>query len=424
MNAPMAADEMFGAILLPKDLSGASAIGGMGVSTFISTSRNDKEVVSFLNHAFYEAAALGASDVHFQDEEYGTLVRYRIGGVLEDRYHLNRLASREIDSKMRSRCQIAQQDRDSAFDGAFWLDLSDCLLDVRVSILPTRLGQSIVCRLLDQRNASRRLSEIDMQPLVREALMTALYEPEGIVLVTGPTGSGKTSTLYACLNELNTREIHIVTAEDPVEYRLAGANQVSVHQSRSFSQILRAFLRQDFDVGLVGEIRDRETATTAYQAANTGHLMLSTLHANDTLTSISRLTGLGVDPYTVSSATKCVIAQRLPQRLCQQCKVPHVIDSLEEKNLDHLKYAGAREFWARNPAGCDLCRGGEAGRMPVIEMLTFTRQLRDALIDGDENLIKTAAQSQPQYTPVGQAALNMSAEGLVSFDRAIALNGT
>ncbi len=423
MNAPRDMQEMFSSLILPVDVSGLDAIGGDGVPQFISTSRTDKEVVALLNHHFYEAADTGASDIHFQSDEYGVMVRYRLGGVLTDLHRISREAGKEVDSKLRARCKVSAVDRETPLDGSFWLIIGGLALDVRVNFLPTRFGQNIACRLLDQRNASRRLDDIEMPMLVRAMLMSALQAPEGIILVTGPTGSGKTSTLYACLNELNTRSVHIVTAEDPIEYRLPGADQACVHPNRTFAQILRAFLRQDFDIGLVGEIRDMETATIAYQAANTGHLILSTLHANDTIASVTRLGDLGVDPYTVQAATKCIIAQRLPQRLCPRCKVPHTLNDHEQRLLDRVHYDGHRTFWTNNPDGCEACLRGQKGRMPVIEMLGFTKELRDALVEGQRSLVKEAAKLQPQFVPLLTTALCMSVNGLVGFNQAIALGG-
>lgn len=399
-------------------------VGGSGVERFISTSRNDKEITVFLNQVFEQAAEEGASDIHIADDEYGAKIRFRTNGILRTLYRITREASLQIDGKIRARCQMSQSDRDTPFDGSFWFSLGDRLLDLRVSIMPTRLGQSIVCRLLDQSNASRTLGEIDMPDLVRRNLEKSLTSPEGLVLVTGPTGSGKTSTLYACLNTVNTPEIHIVTAEDPVEYRLVGANQVNVHASRTFAKILRSFLRQDFDIGLVGEIRDSETAVTAFQAANTGHLMLSTLHANDTVSSISRLVDLGVDTHTIAAATQCVIAQRLTNRLCPHCSTPRELDDGDRDMLGkmHFRIDEGMTFWCRNRQGCDLCREGEKGRIAVFEMLMFTRELKDAIVERDPRRIKEAAMHQPQFNTITQAALHLCTQAMVDFDRAIGLS--
>lgn len=398
-----------------------------GLDEFISTDRGDTEVVFFLNHLFPLAIREGASDIHFVHHMRGFRVRFRINGKLEDRYYLNSEAARDVDLKIRSRCMMATSERAEALDGSFFMLIEDRRVDVRVSILPNALGQSIVCRLLDSANAGRTLDSIWMSDAVRQTLLTALEYEEGLILTVGPTGSGKTSTLYACLNHLNHPGIHICTAEDPVEYSLPGANQVSVKvPERTFAKILRSFLRQDFDVGLVGEIRDPETANIALSAANTGHLMLSTLHTKSTLATVTRLADLGVKHYEMADTVRLIVAQRLLKKLCPRCSVPHTMSESEQTALE--KEEGAhlvdmrQQFYVAHPEGCEECDHGYTGRIPVMEMLAGTREMKAAIESGNRAAMVEAAYAQPQYQPLIVAGLAMSATGLVDFHAALKIN--
>ncbi|NEX63401.1 GspE/PulE family protein [Noviherbaspirillum galbum] len=413
----------FSSILVPED--GYAYVDGL--DEFISTDRGDTEVVYFLNHVFPQALHEGASDIHFIHHVKGFRVRFRINGVLEDRYFLNSEAARDLDLKIRSRCMLATSEREAPLDGSFFMLIDGRRVDVRVSILPNSLGQSIVCRLLDQNNAGRTLDSIWMPDAVREVLLQTLALEEGLILNVGPTGSGKTSTLYACLNHLNRPGIHICTVEDPVEYSLPGANQVTVRApERTFAKVLRSFLRQDFDVGLVGEIRDAETANIALAAANTGHLMLSTLHTRSTLATVSRLADLGVKHYELADTIRLIVAQRLLKRLCPHCSMPYEMDDLERDALaaeegGHLVDTYG-QYWVANPDGCDACEGGYIGRVPVMEMLAGTRELKAAIESTDRATMVKRAYEQHQYQPLIVAGTVMSANRLVDFHAALKIN--
>jgi type II secretory ATPase GspE/PulE/Tfp pilus assembly ATPase PilB-like protein len=388
---------------------------------FHHTERNDESVVALLNHVFVEAANTGVSDVHFRDDPAFTTVRYRLGGELSDRYHLTRDAAMSIDSKIRARSKMALAERTSPMSGKFWLDLGDRMLDVRVSMIPSRNGQTIVCRLLDQRNAARRLPDVEMGDAARAALNHALTFAEGLILVAGPTGSGKTSTLYACLNELSQPGVHIVTAEDPIEYELKEATQVQIENpTRSFARVLREFLRQDFDVGLVGEIRDRETATTALEASMTGHLILSTLHANDSVTGVSRMIDLGVEPYSMGAATRAILAQRLEVGMCAHCAEPYDPNEDEKRLLHKLGYVADGAFHVPHVGGCEHCNfRGEFGRVPIIEMLVGSDDVKRAIAARAISELQHIARQQPQFRPLTYAALDLSVNRRLNFHRAI-----
>ncbi|PEH40425.1 general secretory pathway protein E [Burkholderia gladioli] len=413
---------------------------------FLVTRNGEDALVHFLNHIFVEAANNTISDVHFRDNASHMTVRYRIAGRLRDMYYVARQTSHDIDNKVRARSKLDPTERIAPLDGKFWFDLGDRMLDVRVSIMPTRHGQTIVCRLLDQANAGRSIADVTMSDPVRACLMRALHQNEGMVLVTGPTGSGKTTTLYAALNYLNKPDIHIVTAEDPIEYDLPGASQVQAEgHLRSFARILRSFLRQDFEVGLVGEIRDGETAAVSVQAANTGHLILSTLHTNDGPSTLIRLADMGVERFGLGSALRAIVAQRLEERLCPHCAVQHELTPQEAQQLEKLDYPLEGPFWRRNNDGCAHCqpqtiqseaeefssigvkpgyRGpfGEKGRVPVVSIIENTKRLRRAIQYNQQDEIMPAILDQPQYRSLALTGLDLCVQKTLDFHRALRLS--
>ena len=394
-----------------------------GLDRFISTSSGDGKLVEFLNYLFPTACREGASDIHMRHHQNGFQVRIRTDGVLRERFLLNSNAAREINVKIRSRCNLEVSDTESPLDGKFTVAVDGRRVDIRVSILPSDLGQSIVCRILDEANAARKIADIWMPSKLRAALMEALEEEEGLILNVGPTGSGKTTTLYACLDHLNEPDIHIMTAEDPIEYTLRGATQTAVTAHRTFARILRAMLRQDFEAGLIGEIRDGETAGVTLTAANTGHLMLSTLHTRNALSTITRFLDLGVKAYEIADAIRLITAQRLPRMLCPSCSTLHVPTDEQIKRIK-TKHGGSRiefdrPFYAANPSGCDHCRDGYKGRIPIMEMLVGTDSLRVAIERGDREAMREEAFAQPQYAPLLQAGIDMSSQRLVDFRTAL-----
>jgi type II secretory ATPase GspE/PulE/Tfp pilus assembly ATPase PilB-like protein len=380
---------------------------------FISTGRGDGQAVDMLNRLFIDAANMGASDIHFESGDKGeTVIRYRISGILQEIDRVPQQIGKDIDSKVRAKCRMSLSERMDSQDGRMFIEVDDRVIDVRVSLLPCRTGQSLVCRLLDQRNAARKIHDVQMTDEVRTAIMDILCEPDGLVLMTGPTGSGKTSTLYAMLNHLNEETVKIITVEDPVEYRLDRAIQVNVNEKLTFARALRSILRQDPDVILVGEIRDPETAKTAVEASLTGHLVLSTLHANDAATTLTRMVDLGVDPFTLGATLRGVISQRLIRRLCPHCRVEYRPVNGEREWLDfHAPKHAHLQFFHANPDGCDYCDGGFDGRMPVMEMVTGDAHVRHAVLTNDRQEITRAARKQKQYMSLMEAGMLAAVRG-------------
>ena len=285
---------------------------------FIANNHQEAEYVQALNSLFLDAAINNVADVHLMFDDQGVRIRLRKPLGLEDSVSFPKPVAQLFDDKIRSRSKMSTSDRRNPLSGRMRLNYveSEHVLDIRVEVTPTIDGQAVTCRILDQKNASWSLDSLEMSEMVREAIHQVVEEPNGIFLVTGPTGSGKTTTLYAIINELNRPDLNIVTIENPVEYRVKGLTQIQVDDVHmSFAKALRSVLRQDPDVILVGEIRDPETAAIAVQAAITGHLVLSTLHSNNSGMAITRLIDLGVDPATLAAALRGVISQRLVRRL-------------------------------------------------------------------------------------------------------------
>ena len=386
---------------------------------FIATSSRgggDAAAVAFLNWLFPYAASIKASDVHFRDQENGCQVRIRHRDMrLSDAWLLSRYAAQTVDEKIRAKCKISTNEREMPQGGSFWMLSEDesLMVDVRVSILPTRFGQNIVCRLLNQAQSGMGMDAVYMPADLRAVLHQVLAAPQGMVLVSGPTGSGKSFTLNCCLNHVNRDDKHICTAEDPVEYPIKGANQVNIHpHHRPFARVLREFLRQDPDIILVGEIRDLETAQTAMTAANTGHLLFSTIHANSAALSVTRLLGMGVERYALADALLAFFAQRLLNQLCPHCRV--VITPTAPAPTRFVQAA----YYRRDPAGCQHCNEGHIGRIPVMEFALNTPAVRLAILNNDAEGLQQALLAQPTYRTLTEAALDMAHLGLVDYDDA------
>ena len=385
---------------------------------FISTGRGDQESVELLNDLFAKAAEHGASDLHFEDHQEGAAIRWRCRGSMELIGHVSRPVARNIQDKIRARCNLSIADKKHAQDGRTSLQFAQFGLDLRVSIQPTVQGHSVVCRLLDQRNAGRSLDDLPMTEVVRASLMSVIQEPNGLFLVTGPTGSGKTSTLYSIINALNSVERKIMTIEDPVEYRLPWLQQVNVEQDNPFAAALRAALRQDPDVILVGEIRDRETANIAIQAALTGHLVLSTLHTNDAVSTIMRLLDLGVDPVALAASLRGVLAQRLIKRLTgTPPKRPATLLERDWLLANRLHdYVDAQFGYAQEPSAYQ-------GMLPVMELLLMSPAIQEAVVHRQDKRIRQNAITQPQFETLAAAGTRMAAAGMTSLEEIIAITG-
>lgn len=402
---------------------------GKKAGLFYGNSDGEHSVALFLNWVFAYAAQHKFSDIHFSDSETGCCVRLRGQNMkLKNCWQLKHQTAKVVNTLIRAKSNITAMDKESPQDGSFWLDYNGqeidgkrydgLVIDVRVNILPTKFGQNIACRILDQSNSGRSLDTVYMPDDVRKTVMQVLAKEQGMVIVSGPTGSGKTSTLYSFLNHLNTPDKHIMTAEDPVEYRLPGADQVNINAHyRSFGKTVRAFLRQDPDIILVGEIRDSETANTAITVANTGHLLLSTIHANDAAATVIRLLGLEVERVALADALSAFFAQRLLNQLCEHCKEP---SRLPETAKNKTRFV-ADTYFVKGK-GCEHCDGmGISGRIPVLEFVVNNEEVRQAILTGDLKILEEAMRKQPQYKTLIEAGLEMSKKGLVDMNDALAL---
>lgn len=340
---------------------------------------NEAPVVKLVNLLILEALEARASDVHLESYPGGIRARYRVDGVLQDAPAPPRRLAAAVISRLKIMAELDIAERRIPQDGRIRLRMKDRQVDVRISTLPTLHGESVVLRLLDKDRGRIGLEGLGMAPDTRIAFERVIARPHGIVLATGPTGSGKTTTLYAAVDNIRTGREKIITVEDPVEYELAGVPQVPVNEKvgLTFATALRALLRQDPDVMLVGEIRDHETAEIATHASLTGHLVLSTLHTNDAVTALTRLIDLGVEPYLVASTVEAVMAQRLVRAICTECKEPTEL-TVEEKTA--LKLDPTETFPAWKGGGCDRCRGtGYMGRVGIYELLVLDDELRTTL---------------------------------------------
>jgi len=343
---------------------------------------SDVPLVRLVNALIYQAAEDGASDVHVAPHEDCLVVRYRIDGVLQEVQRIPKRLANGVTTRLKVLAKLDIAERRKPQDGRISLNAAAAgrLLDVRVATLPTVEGESVVMRLLDKSRKAPTLAELGFLPDMQETLLDVIKQPTGAMLVTGPTGSGKTTTLYAALTELNRPEINIITVEDPVEYRLAGLNQVQINQKAglTFATALRSILRSDPDVVMVGEIRDGETAKIAIEAALTGHLVLSTLHTNDAPGTLTRLNEMGVEPFLTGSAVSAVLAQRLARKLCTHCCELYSpsVDELLSARVSPDVAASQDGVGFYRKRGCPRCnQTGYRGRIGIYQLLTMTEEI-------------------------------------------------
>jgi type IV pilus assembly protein PilB len=371
----------------------------------------DAPVVRLVNVVLLNAIRKGASDIHIEPYEKRLRVRYRIDGVLQEEMAPPLKLKNALSSRLKIMSQLDIAERRLPQDGRIKLKLGkDREMDFRVSVLPTMWGEKIVMRLLDKSNLQLDMSKLGFDPEPLEDFQWAIHQPWGMVLVTGPTGSGKTTTLYSALSDLNRPGVNICTAEDPVEYNLVGINQVQTHEEigLNFAAALRAFLRQDPDTIMVGEVRDFETAEIAVKAALTGHLVLSTLHTNDAPATISRLLNMGVEPFLITASINLVLAQRLARKICVDCKTTHPMErqALIDFGMSEEQLAGAK---LQHGAGCATCNGtGYKGRVALYEVMRFTDSLRELVLQG-----ASTAELKVAAIRAGMKSLRMSGIGKV-----------
>jgi type IV pilus assembly protein PilB len=354
-------------------------------------------VIRFVDLMLSQAIKSRASDIHVEPQEKSMLIRMRVDGQLQKMFPPPRKMQAAILTRLKILAQMNITERRVPQDGRFKVKLSGKAIDVRVNSIPTIYGEKIVMRILDQSALKHDIKSIGFEEELLECFIDALSQPHGIIIVTGPTGSGKSTTLYSALNYLLDPTKNITTVEDPVEYRLAGVNQVQIRSEigLTFASSLRAILRQDPDIILLGEIRDKETMDIAMKAALTGHLVLSTFHTNDAPSAISRLLYMGLEPFLLASALNLVVAQRLIRRICERCKIPAEVD---EKSLRRLKISpeDAAKHTFYKGKGCEFCNGtGYRGRMPIFELLTFDSEIKDLIIaKANESQIRKASRAK------------------------------
>ena len=343
-------------------------------------------IIGLVNGLIEEAQALQASDIHIDPNEKEVRVRMRIDGVLQDAYVIPKDIQSEIISRIKVLAGLHTDEHQTPQDGRFRVVLDESVpIDIRVSIAPSYYGENAVLRLLAERAEKFTLEMLGFSKENRDKVEHAAKNPYGMVLVTGPTGSGKTTTLYTILKQLNTKEVSIITIEDPIEYALKGINQMQVNARTglTFANGLRSILRQDPDIIMVGEIRDPETAGLAVNTALTGHLVLSTLHTNDAATTLPRFLDLGMEPYLITATVNIVVGQRLVRKICKACKKDHEITPTEEKSLSEMEGAAAfdrtKKLWHGN--GCSECNGsGYRSRIGIHEVMPIDDAIREAML--------------------------------------------
>ncbi|MFQ5735259.1 MAG: type IV-A pilus assembly ATPase PilB [Thermodesulfobacteriota bacterium] len=382
----------------------------------------DAPVVKLVNLILTDAIKKGASDIHIEPYEKSFRVRYRIDGVLMEVMKPPLKLKNAIVSRIKIMSQLDIAERRLPQDGRIKLKLSRKKeMDYRVSVLPTLFGEKVVLRLLDKSNLQLDMTKLGFEETALNHLMDAIHKPWGIVLVTGPTGSGKTTTLYSALSELNKTSENISTAEDPVEFNLMGINQVQMHEDigLNFAASLRSFLRQDPDIIMVGEIRDYETAEIAIKAALTGHLVLSTLHTNDAPSTVNRLLNMGIEPFLVSSACNLILAQRLARKICKECSEKLPINESVFVDLG-VPPEEAHKIECYKGKGCATCGGtGYKGRIALYEVMPFTESIKDLVLNG-----ASTAELKRQAIKDGMKSLRMSgitkvAEGVTTIEEVL-----
>ena len=385
----------------------------------------DAPVVKLLQTIFEEAQKTRASDIHVEPQEKSLLIRFRIDGVLHIQTEADSKIAPALVLRLKLMSDLDISEKRLPQDGRFNIKLRGQSVDVRISTMPTQYGESVVMRLLVQNTGLLELDRLQMPPHVLERFRHAIGRPSGIVLVTGPTGSGKTTTLYAALNELNSTEKKIITVEDPVEYRLPGVNQVQVHEKidLSFSRVLRSALRQDPDIILIGEMRDQETAEIGMRAAMTGHMVLSTLHTNDALSTPIRLLDMGIPPYMVALSIQMVLAQRLVRVICENCKEPHELEPHEHEWLRFEIGDQVDSHTYRHGRGCAHCSNtGYQGRQAVYEFLEMTNALVAAANQGDPHEFIRIGRVHMAGNTLRRDAVRLVLEGGTTVDEAMRIS--
>ena len=389
-------------------------------------SSDDMPVVNLLRSIFEDAVQINASDIHIEPGEKVLRIRLRVDGVLQEQVIEEKAISQALVQRIKLMSGLNIAEKRLPQDGRFSIKVKNKNLDVRVSTIPIQYGESVVMRLLDQSADLLKLDQMGMPPDIYHYYSQLLSSSYGLLLIVGPTGSGKTTTLYASLNVLNKAEDKIITVEDPIEYRLPRINQVQVNSQigLTFASILRSMLRQDPDIIMIGEMRDFETVEIALRAAMTGHFVLATLHTNDTVSSMTRLLDMGAEDYLVASVLRAVLAQRLVRKICRNC----ITDStLSQEELMWVKALRREEYLNvtyKNGIGCTYCHhSGYQGRTGVYELLPISPELAETLRNNDTNKFYTLANEQPLYKPLTFAGMDLAVQGITTIYEIIRMAG-
>ncbi len=387
---------------------------------------SDAPVVRLLKSIFEDAVQIGSSDIHIEPDESVLRIRQRVDGVLQEQVMKEKRIASALVLRLKLMSGLDISEKRLPQDGRFNIRVKNRSIDIRLSTMPVQHGESVVIRLLDQSEEHRNLDHIGMPAKMLARFRTLIHRPHGLVLVTGPTGSGKTTTLYAALAELNLPSSKIITVEDPVEYRIPRLNQVQVNPKigLTFSSVLRASLRQDPDIVMVGEMRDQETAEIGMRAAMTGHLVFATLHTNDAPSTASRILDMGVEGFLVATALRAVIAQRLIRKVCTGCSEPYEPSRVEREWIQSMAGSQAEGLTFKLGRGCPRCNStGYRGRVGVYEFLEVSGDMAAALRKNDATAYATAAYRAPGYQALSYRALEYAARGVTSIEEVVRVAG-
>ena len=391
-----------------------------------TTDTAEAPVVRLLQSIFEDAVQVRASDIHIEPDETLLRVRLRIDGELQEQVMKEKRIAPALVSRLKIMSGLDISEKRLPQDGRFNIRVTGKSIDVRLSTLPVPYGECVVMRLLDQSAGMLSMDRLGMPENIRVRFENLIHRPYGMVLVTGPTGSGKTTTLYAALNLLNAPERKVITAEDPIEYRLSRINQVQINSKigLTFASVLRTALRQDPDIILVGEMRDHETAEIGLRAAMTGHMVLSTLHTNDSVSTAMRLLDMGCDAFLVASSLRAVIAQRLVRRICEYCKQPYKLTVQEMAWLGNID-GTALDAQFHKGTGCHQCNNtGYSGRIGVYELLEMDEHLLFALRKGDAAEFTKAAEHNPHFRSLAKCALDYARQGVTSVQEVFKISAS
>ena len=396
------------------------------LNELLQTEMTDAPVAKLLQSIFEDAVQVGASDIHIEPDQHVIRIRQRVDGVLQEQVMQETQIAPAVVVRLKLMCGLNISEKRLPQDGRFHVLVNNRDIDVRLSTMPVQYGESVVMRLLDQTRGALDLEQLGMPSKLLHRFRKNFHLPNGMILVTGPTGSGKTTTLYAALSELNVRQSKIVTVEDPVEYRLDRISQVQVNPriGLTFASVLRSALRQDPDIIMVGEMRDAETVEIGVSAAMTGHLVLSTLHTNDTISTATRLMDMGVEGYLLASTLRTIIAQRLVRRTCASCAEDYTPTEFEAGWLRDDLLIDANQYRYKKGRGCKQCaETGYHGRMGVYELLDMNADLAEKLRHDDSQGFVEAAERAPGYQPLVMVAHEHATNGLTTIEEMLRLAG-